>query len=54
LLIFDSKFTTYADLSELNALGIKFITLRRRGKTLIENLDSVGPWEQIHIASPAR
>lgn len=49
MLIFDSKFTTYANLSELNALGVKFITLRRRGKNLIEGLDSVGPWKRIHI-----
>jgi hypothetical protein len=30
-LVFDSKFTTYPKLSHLNAQGIKFITLRRRG-----------------------
>lgn len=53
-LIFDSKFTTYANLSELNAQGIKFITLRRRGKNLIESLDSVGPWKRIHIAHAKR
>ena len=29
-LIFDSKLTTYANLNELNQLGIHFITLRRR------------------------
>ena len=32
MLIFDSKFTTYANLSQLNSFGVKFITLRRRGK----------------------
>ena len=31
-LIFDSKLTTYAKLNELNRLGIRFITLRRRRK----------------------
>lgn len=30
--IFDSKFTTYANLSELNRQGVKFITPRRRGR----------------------
>jgi hypothetical protein len=30
--IFDSKFTTYEKLSQLNVRDIKFITLRRRGK----------------------
>ena len=54
MLIFDSKFTTYANLSELNALGVKFITLRRRGKNLIENLDSAGPWKRIHIPHAKR
>jgi hypothetical protein len=54
MLIFDSKFTTYANLSELNALGVKFITLRRRGKNLIEGLDLVGPWKRIHIPHAKR
>ena len=31
-LIFDSKLTTYAKLSELNRKGIQFITLRRRSQ----------------------
>ena len=30
--VFDSKFTTYEQLSLLNSQGIRFITLRRRGK----------------------
>jgi transposase len=54
MLIFDSKFTTYANLSQLNAFGVQFITLRRRGKKLIESLDSVGPWKRIHIAHAKR
>jgi transposase len=54
MLIFDSKFTTYANLSQLNALGVQFITLRRRGKKLIESLDSVRPWKRIHIAHAKR
>ena len=39
--IFDSKFTTYEKLSQLNALGIKFITLRRRGNNLIEQVNKL-------------
>jgi len=54
MLIFDSKFTTYANLSELNTQGVKFITLRRRGKKLIESLDSVGPWKRVHIPHAKR
>lgn len=48
-LVFDSKFTTYSNLSQLNAAGVKFITLRRRGKKLIKALAKIGPWKRIHI-----
>ena len=47
--VFDSKFTTYAKLSELNRQGIRFITLRRRGKNLLDGLDKLDPWKRIHI-----
>ena len=53
-LVFDSKFTGYAQLSELNHQGIKFLTLRRRGKNLIKNTDKLSPWKQIHIPHPKR
>ncbi len=52
--VFDSKFTTYEHLSVLNRMGVKFITLRRRGKKLIENLDELSPWEKIHIPHDKR
>jgi Transposase DDE domain len=48
-LIFDSKFTTYAKLSQLNGQGIKFITLRRRGRELVAKAEKLAPWERIHI-----
>jgi len=54
MLIFDSKFTTYANLSQLNGFGVKFITLRRRGKRLIESIDSLGPWKSVHIPHAKR
>jgi transposase len=54
MLIFDSKFTTYANLSQLDSLGVKFITLRRRGKNLIEALDAVDSWKRIHIPHAKR
>ncbi len=38
-LIFDSKLTTYAKLNELNQVGIHFITLRRRSKGLVREID---------------
>ena len=52
--VFDSKFTTYANLSALNTQGIKFITLRRRGKKLIDNVNKLKPWKRIHITHAKR
>jgi len=52
--VFDSKFTTYEHLSLLNGQGIRFITLRRRGKKLVGNLDELSPWERIHIPHDKR
>src|SRR6266850_951334 len=37
-LIFDSRLTTYANLDKLNAMNIKFMTLRRRTKKLLSAL----------------
>jgi len=34
-LYFDSKLTTYAELSELNARDVYFVTIRRRGTELM-------------------
>jgi len=53
-LVFDSKFTSYEHLSELNEQDIKFITLRRRGKKLIDKVDSLSPWRKIHIPHAKR
>jgi len=40
-LVFDSKFTTYQNLNKLNSKGIKFITIRRRSKSLVEHINSI-------------
>jgi hypothetical protein len=54
-LVFDSKFTSYAKLSELNAKhDVKFITLRRRGKNLIEQIDRLDGWKRIQILHSKR
>ena len=47
--VFDSKFTTYSKLSELNKQGVRFITLRRRGKNMLEGIDQIDSWKRIHI-----
>ena len=48
-LVFDSRFTTYANLSKLNEADIKFITLRRRGSRLVESVQDIKQWKRIHI-----
>ena len=40
-LVFDSKFTTYENLSRLDEKGLKFITIRRRGKNIVKEIDNI-------------
>jgi len=54
MLIFDSKFTTYSRLSELAAMGIKFITLRRRGERLLEKVEHLTGWQRIDLHNTKR
>ena len=53
-LVFDSRFTNYSNLSKLNAQGIRFITLRRRGKAILRQVNQLGPWQRIHIPHAKR
>ncbi len=55
-LIFDSKLTTYAKLGELNRLGIHFITLRRRSKGLMRQIDQTpaSAWRRIELKGVSR
>jgi hypothetical protein len=55
-LIFDSKLTTYSNLSVLNRMGIKFITLRRRSKKLMERTarTPMSAWHRIELESISR
>ena len=52
-LIFDSKFTTYQQLKQLDELPnpIKFITIRRRGKRIVEELNALpqADWKTIRV-----
>ena len=52
-LIFDSKFTTYEQLKQLDELPnpIKFITIRRRGKRIVEELNALPSclWKTIRV-----
>ncbi len=53
-LVFDSRFTSYSKLSQLNAQGIRFITLRRRGKKLLRQAEQQSDWQRIHIPHAKR
>lgn len=55
-LIFDSKLTTYANLSKLNQQGIQFITLRRRSPQMVQELlgRSCGAWRRIELDGVSR
>lgn len=48
-LVFDSKLTTYEILEDLDAKEIKFITLRRRGKKLIEDANNIPEKDWIKV-----
>ncbi len=55
-LVFDSKLTTYANLDALNKMGISFITLRRRGPKLLEELEAApaSAWRRVELKSLSR
>ena len=55
-LIFDSKLTTYANLSWLNDQGIEFITLRRRSADMLAEVRawSDSAWRRISLESISR
>lgn len=40
-LVFDSRFTTYAHLARLDKQGIRFVTVRRRGRSLVERAQAL-------------
>jgi len=55
-LVFDSRLTTYKILDELDSEGIRFVTLRKRFKKLIEQTREIPEdrWEKIKISIPKR
>lgn len=50
-LIFDSKFTNYQNLKKLDNQGIKFVTIRRRGKNLVEKINNFPNtmWKRVRV-----
>jgi transposase len=55
-LVFDSTFTTYAMMNDLNRMGIKFITLRRRTPKLMDEINAMprSAWRRIQLENVAR
>lgn len=55
-LYFDSKLTTYAELSRLNEQGVWFVTIRRRGNRLLNRLAGLpsDAWQKAVIDIPKR
>ena len=55
-LVFDCKFTKYSILEEITEEGIKFITLRKRNKKIIEDALDLPreEWERVRLAIPKR
>ena len=55
-LVFDSRLTTYPNLARLDALGVLFITLRRRTPTLLKDIAGVprAAWRTVELDVPTR
>lgn len=55
-LVFDSTFTTYQHLNKLNAMGINFITLRRRGSAELDRINAIptSAWRRIELENVTR
>lgn len=50
-LVFDSKFTNYENLSKINENDILFLTIRRRGKNIVKEIESVEKkmWKTVRV-----
>jgi hypothetical protein len=48
-LVFDSKFTNYQNLSQLDHRQIKFITIRRRGEKMLEEIQKNADWKTVRV-----
>lgn len=50
-IVFDSKFTNYENLRNLDNGQVKFITIRRRGKLLLERIDNLPAtgWKTVRV-----
>jgi transposase len=55
-LVFDSRLTTYKNLNRLNQMGIRFLTLRRRSRRMLEKISQVpaSAWRRVELKNVAR
>ena len=55
-LVFDSRLTTYANLYRLDQMGIRFITLRRRSRQMLQAIHArpLSAWRRIELPNLAR
>jgi hypothetical protein len=55
-LVFDSQLTTHKNLSTLNEMGIRFLTLRKRSKKMLGRLEATPPgaWRRLTLRSLTR
>jgi hypothetical protein len=55
-LVFDSKLTTYKNLSKINKMNITFVTLRRRTPNVLKEFASISPsgWRKIELKNVER
>jgi transposase len=55
-LVFDSKLTTYKNLSKINEMNITFVTLRRRTPNVLKEIASASPseWRKIELNNVER
>jgi len=50
-LVFDSKFTHYGNLRKLDERGVKFLTIRRRGKNIVKQIEQIdhSMWKKVRV-----
>jgi hypothetical protein len=55
-LVFDSQLTTYANLNRLNRRGVRFLTLRRRSRSLLGRVFSrpASAWQRVTLPNLSR
>lgn len=53
-LVFDGRFTTYACLKRLDEAGIRFVTVRRRGRNLVRDAHNAPPAQRQKIRVPVQ